>query len=267
MTILISFSAANPPFYERISKHRILEFAAQSSRRPILDLSARETARGERKAHERVRHRRNRVHRQASGPAAPGARRRARLRARLPADAGADRRPRRRSGATAPSGSTFIEGDISKPDLGVVGEGRCASSRARSTISSISPPSTTSRPSRQQVVTANVAGVANALAFAKSDQGGLLPSRELDRGGRSLRRRVPRGHVRGGARARPSLLLLEAQGRGPGAGRDGDPLADLSSRHRRRRFEDRRDRQDRRPLLLLQADPEAARRRCPPGFR
>ena len=55
----------------------------------------------------------------------------------------------------------------------------------------------------------------------QGDQGGLLPPRELDRRGRPLRRRVPRGHVRGGARTRPPVLRVQAQGRGPGAGGEG----------------------------------------------
>ncbi len=48
----------------------------------------------------------------------------------------------------------------------------------------------------------------------RGGQGRLLPPRELDRGRRPLRRRVPRGHVRGGRGARPPLLPHQARLRG-----------------------------------------------------
>ena len=69
----------------------------------------------------------------------------------------------------------------------------------------------------------------------QGDQGGLLPSCQLDCGRGALRGRIPRGHVRGGARARASLLFLEAQGRGPRARRNRHSVADLSARNCRRR--------------------------------
>ncbi len=92
----------------------------------------------------------------------------------------------------------------------------------------------------------------------RSHAGRLLPSRELHRGSGTLRRRVPRGHVRGSRGARPSLLPHQARGRGHRAARMPAAVSHLSSRLRRRAFEDRLHRQDRWPVLLLQAHPEAA---------
>ena len=57
---------------------------------------------------------------------------------------------------------------------------------------------------------ANVDGTRHAVEFADGDRRGLLPPRELDCGGRSLRRRLPRGHVRGGRRPRSSLFQDQA---------------------------------------------------------
>ena len=84
------------------------------------------------------------------------------------------------------------------------------SSRARSTTSSISPRSTTSRraPRRRRSPTSRARGTPCA---SPKRSGGLLPSRELDRGGGPLRRHVPRGHVRGGRRPRSSVFQDEAR--------------------------------------------------------
>ncbi len=96
------------------------------------------------------------------------------------------------------------------------------SSRARSTISSISPPSTISRPNRPQVVTANVAGVANALAFAKSVKAGCF-HHVSSIAAAGLYDGVFREDMFEEARGLDHpVLFLQAQGRGPGAGGDGD---------------------------------------------
>ena len=85
------------------------------------------------------------------------------------------------------------------------------SSRARSSTSSISPRSTTSRraPRRSRPPTSRAR--ATRCEFAAGRRRRLLPSRELDRRGRPLRRRVPRGHVRGGRGPRPSVLQDQAR--------------------------------------------------------
>ena len=160
----------------------------------------------------------------------------------------------------------FVEGDITKPGLGVGGEGR-PDSRARSITSSISPPFTTSTADRPSCRAANVDGVPTRSP-SPSVKARLLPPCQFDRRRRSLRRRVPRGHVRGGARPRPSRtsrrsMRARVWSRNETAipwriYRPGIVVGDS---------QDRRDRQDRRPLLLLQADPEAARRAARPGFR
>ena len=109
----------------------------------------------------------------------------------------------------------------------------------------------------QQV--ANVEGTKHAVRFAEHDPGRLLPPRELDRRGGSLRRHVPRGHVRGGRRPRPSVLQDQARFRGRRAPRVQAAVPHLPPGIRRRPFEDRRDRQDRRAVLLLQDAAEDAR--------
>ena len=95
----------------------------------------------------------------------------------------------------------------------------CASSRARSRTSSTSPRSTTSRRPPRTQQAANVEGTRHAVEFAERDQRRLLPPRELDRRGGTVRRRVPRGHVRGGRGARPSVLPHQARLRRRGAQR------------------------------------------------
>ena len=90
----------------------------------------------------------------------------------------------------------------------------------------------------------------------------MLPSRELHRRGRPLRRHVPRRHVRGGRGARSPVLQDQARFRRRGAPRIEAPLPHLPAGVRRRPLADRRDRQDRRPLLFLQDAAEGARHRA-----
>ena len=87
----------------------------------------------------------------------------------------------------------------------------------------------------------------------------MLPARELDRRGWPLRRHVPRGHVRRGGGPRSSVLQDQARLGRDRAARVQAAVPHLSPRVRRRPLEDRRDRQDRRPVLLLQDAAEAAR--------
>ena len=137
-----------------------------------------------------------------------------------------------------------------------------ASSRARSTISSISPRSTTSTPCRQQVVTANVAGVANALSFAKTVKAGcfhhvssIAAAGLYDGVFREDMFEEARGleHPYYSSKHKGEGLVRAEKEIPWRIYRPGIVVGD---------FEDRRDRQDRRPLLLLQAHPEAARRRA-----
>ena len=91
------------------------------------------------------------------------------------------------------------------------------------------------------------------------DRGRLLPPGQLDRRGRPLQGRVARGHVRRGRKARhQSLFPHQARVRAAGPRGVPAPLARLPAGDRRRRLAQRRDRQDRRPLLLLQGAPAGA---------
>ena len=104
-----------------------------------------------------------------------------------------------------------IVGDLAKPNLGVA---RCGPAKAQGQDQahrSTSRRSTTSSASAEAQQVANVDGTRHAVEFAARDRGRLLPSRELDRRGRTLRRRIPRGHVRGSRRPRPSVLPHQAR--------------------------------------------------------
>ena len=66
---------------------------------------------------------------------------------------------------------------------------------------------------------ANIEGTRNVVLLRQRDRRRLLPPRELDRRRRPVRRRVPRGHVRGGGGPRPPVLLDQArvrEARAPG---------------------------------------------------
>ena len=143
----------------------------------------------------------------------------------------------------------------------------CASSRARSITSSTSRRSTTCRRRADDQQAANVDGTRNAVEFATAIDGRLLPSRELDRRRRPLRRRLSRGHVRGGRGARPSVFPHQARLRRRRAPRMQAAVSHLPARLRRRRLEDRRDRQDRRTVLLLQGSSRRCARSCRRGCR
>ena len=100
---------------------------------------------------------------------------------------------------------------------------------------------------------------ASSVAFRSTIcRGRMLSSHELDRGRRTLRRRLPRRHVRGSRGSRSSVLPHHARGGRHRPQRVQAAMANLPARIRRRRLEDRLHRQDRRAVLLLQADPEDA---------
>ena len=87
-----------------------------------------------------------------------------------------------------------------------------------------------------------------------------LPPHQLDRGVGPLPGPVPRGHVRRGPEARrPVLRAPSSSPRRSSARSSTVPWRVYRPGDRRRPLADRRDGQDRRPLLLLQGDPAAAR--------
>ncbi len=107
---------------------------------------------------------------------------------------------------------------------------------------------------------ANVEGTRHAIEFANSRRRRALPPRQLDRRRRRLPRRVPGGHARRGPAAAPPLPPHEVRVGADGAARRRGADARLPAGDRRRPLANRRDRQDRRPLLPLHAAQEAARR-------
>ena len=93
-----------------------------------------------------------------------------------------------------------------------------------------------------------------------------LPHGQLDRGGRPLQGHLHRGHVRGGREGRePPLLPDQARVRGRRPRGVRGAMAGLPAGDRRRPLRDRRDGQDRRPLLLLQAPAASPQRRARSG--
>src|SRR5208283_2186132 len=161
-----------PAFPRRASRHRILEFAAQSSRRIILELSANNRREGRERLMSAF---------LTGGTGFIGKRLVRRLLER-------DGEPvyllvyqptaelvaglKEFWGAAAERVS-LIEGDISKPDLGVSTtdagklEGKIDHFFHLAAVYDLNAPPA-------QVVTANVAGVANALAFAKTVKAGCF---------------------------------------------------------------------------------------------
>ena len=88
-------------------------------------------------------------------------------------------------------------------------------------------------------------------------RGRALPPHVVDRGRRRLRRRhVQRGHVRRGSAADPPVSPHEVRVREARPQERQQPVARLPPITRRRRQPHRPDGQDRRAVLLLQADPE-----------
>ena len=101
----------------------------------------------------------------------------------------------------------------------------------------------------------------------RGDQGRLLPPHQLDRGRGPLPGRVPRGHVRRGRGPGRSLPAHQARFRRRSCAMRSAAVAHLPARHGRRPFADRRDRQDRRTVLLLHASSRSCARCCRRGCR
>ncbi|CAA9523606.1 MAG: Oxidoreductase, short-chain dehydrogenase/reductase family, partial [uncultured Solirubrobacteraceae bacterium] len=90
-------------------------------------------------------------------------------------------------------------------------------------------------------------------------RGGDPPPHLVDRRRRQLQGPVPRGPLRRGPGAPERLPPHEVRVREDRTQRVDRSVARVPPRDRRRSLRDRRDGQDRRPVLLLQAHPEAAR--------
>ena len=147
-----------------------------------------------------------------------------------------------------------VTGDLSKPGLGVEGFDEKVDHLFH--LAAVYDVEADEEASER----ANVEGTKHVDRVRERSRRGALPPHQLDRRGRQLQGRVPGGHVRRGAEAAPPLPPHEVRvGAARARGRGGEH-ARLPARHRRRPFGDRRDGQDRRPLLLLQAAPEAAPR-------
>ena len=101
---------------------------------------------------------------------------------------------------------------------------------------------------------ANVEGTRNAVGLANALERGTLSPRLLDRRRRHVQGPVPRGHVRRGPEARPSLPPDQVRVREARPNPDHHAVAGLPPGDRRRQLADRRDGQDRRALLLLHRD-------------
>ena len=107
-------------------------------------------------------------------------------------------------------------------------------------------------------VAVNIDGTRARRRVRQGDRRRPPAPRQLDRRRGPLRRRVPRGHVRRGRGPRPSVLHDQAREREDRAQGVQGAVDGVPAGARRRRLADRRDGQDRRPVLLLQADPAHA---------
>ena len=103
----------------------------------------------------------------------------------------------------------------------------------------------------------------------RGGRGRARPHGQLDRRRRPLQGHLARGHVRRGPGPRqPPLLPDQARVRGASSATECTrPWRVYRPGHRRRQLRDRRDGQDRRPVLLLQADPADPQRRARSGCR
>ncbi len=149
-----------------------------------------------------------------------------------------------------------VPGDLAEPMLGVSEADRKALEGVEHFFHLAAIYDMTADETRNALL--NVGGTQNAVAAGQRGRGGRLPPRLLHRRRRPLQGPLHRGHVRrgpGAAHALPpdEVRVREARPReGPGR------LARLPPGGRRRQLQDRRDGQDRRPLLLLQGAAEAA---------
>ena len=161
---------------------------------------------------------------------------------------------------------TLIGGDISKPDFGISAsdagklEGKIDHFFHLAAVYDL-----TRRP--EQVVSANVAGVANALAFAKTIKAGRF-HHVSSIAAAGLYDGVFREDMFEEARGLEHPYYdFEAQGRGLGARGDGDPVADLPPGHRRWRL--RRPARSTRSTAPITSSSLSRRSatRCLPGSR
>ncbi len=115
---------------------------------------------------------------------------------------------------------------------------------------------------------ANVEGTRHAVELAGAIEAGCFHQISSIAAAGLYKGELARGHVRGGRKARhPSLLPHQARVRAGRARGVPPALAGLPARDRRRRLAQRRDRQDRRALLRLQAAAAGAAGFCRPGCR
>ena len=101
----------------------------------------------------------------------------------------------------------------------------------------------------------------------RGDQGGLLPPCELDRRRGPLRRRLPRGHVRGGRGPRSSVFQHQARFRGRRAHGMQAAVPDLPARLRRRRTRRRATSTRSTGRTISSSSSRRLRRRCRRGCR
>ena len=112
----------------------------------------------------------------------------------------------------------------------------------------------------ETMIKANVEGTRHVVEFVNSHDVGRFHHTSSIAVAGELQGRVPGGHVRRGPEAPPRLPRVQVRLGEAGPPRGPAPDADLPPRHRRRALRDRRDGQDRRPLLLLRADQAPAPR-------
>ena len=113
---------------------------------------------------------------------------------------------RERLGRRREAGRSRSSATSAKKNLGVADADL---RKLKGKVDALLPPGRHLRPRRRRrgaSSVANVDGTRNAVQLRRGDRRRLLPPRELDRRGRPVRRRVPRGHVRGGRGPRPPVL-------------------------------------------------------------
>ena len=166
-----------------------------------------------RSSHAVFRHRRHRLHRQAPGQDAAGAHaarrctsccgRRAKARCRRCATTGASTRSARHAGvsATSPRKKLGVSADDVKELKGQVDHFYHLAA-----VYDLSA-------DEESQVAVNIEGTRNTVEFAKAIDAGHFHHVSLDRRGRPVRRRVPRGHVRRGRGPRPPVLHDQARER------------------------------------------------------
>ena len=113
----------------------------------------------------------------------------------------------------------------------------------------------------------NVGGTQHAVDLANDLEAGIFHHASSIAVAGDLRGPLHGGHVRRGPAAPVALPPHEVRGREARPHARAGRLARVPPRDRRRRLAHGRDGQDRRPVLLLQGDPEGPRTRCRSGSR